>query len=115
MAIRFHLDENVSGAVASALRRRGIDVTTAVDATLIGADDVDQLRFAIAQQRVVVTHDDDFTRIHAEGIEHAGICYCHKDKHSIGELMCGCSFLSTSVLTNGKCEETWSTSSSLPV
>jgi hypothetical protein len=87
MAIRFHLDENVSRGVASALRRRGIDVTTAVDATLIGADDVDQLRFAIAQQRVVVTHDDDFTRIHAEGIEHAGICYCHEDKHSIGELM----------------------------
>jgi hypothetical protein len=34
-----------------------------------------------------VTHDDDFTRIHAQGIEHAGICYCPKDKHSIGDLV----------------------------
>jgi hypothetical protein len=86
MAIRFHLDENVSGAVASALRRRGVDVTTAGDAGLIGADDIDHLRYAASHNRVVVSHDDDFTRIHALGGEHAGICYCPKDKHSIGDL-----------------------------
>jgi predicted nuclease of predicted toxin-antitoxin system len=87
MAIRFHLDENVSGAVASALRRRGVDVSTAVDANLIGAADYEHLRFAQSQNRVVVTHDDDFTRIHADGTEHHGICYCRKDKHSIGDLV----------------------------
>ncbi len=87
MAIRFHLDENVSGAVAAALRRRGLDVTTALDAKLIGADDYEHLRFAQSQDRVVVTHDDDFTRIHANGTMHSGICYCHKDKHSIGDLV----------------------------
>lgn len=65
MAIRFHLDENVSRAVASALRLRGIDVTTAVDADLIGAEDRAHIEFASAQQRVIVTHDDDYTRIHA--------------------------------------------------
>lgn len=87
MAIRFHLDENVSGAIALGLRRRGIDVTTALDAGLLGADDVDHLRFAVHQDRVVVTHDDDFTRIHASGTDHLGICYCPKDKHSIGSLV----------------------------
>jgi predicted nuclease of predicted toxin-antitoxin system len=87
MAIRFHLDENVSGAVALALRRRGVDVSTAVEANLIGADDREHLEFAQAHDRVLVTHDDDFTRIHASGTPHSGICYCHKDKHSIGELM----------------------------
>lgn len=87
MAIRFHLDENVSRAVASALRLRGIDVTTAADAELIGAEDRAHIVFASAQQRVIVTHDDDYTRIHATGAEHAGICYCHKDKYSIGELV----------------------------
>ena len=87
MAIRFHLDENVSGAVASSLRHRGVDVTTPVDAGLIGADDSEHLRFAVSQNRVIVTHDDDFTRIHADGSVHAGICYCHKDKHSIGDLV----------------------------
>ncbi len=87
MAIRFHLDENVSGTVGSALRRRGIDVTTSADAGLIGAEDHEQLRFAVSEDRVIVTHDDDFTRLHAEGVVHAGICYCHKDKHSIGDLV----------------------------
>jgi hypothetical protein len=87
MAIRFHLDENVSGTVASALRHRGIDVTTSADAGLIGAEDHEQLRLAQSQNRVAVTHDDDFTRLHAQGVVHAGICYCHKDKYSIGELV----------------------------
>jgi hypothetical protein len=87
MAIRFHLDENVSGAVATALRRRGVDVTTAADAGLVGAYDIDHLSFAANRQRVIVTHDDDFTRFHAEGVEHTGICYCRKDKHSIGDLI----------------------------
>jgi len=59
MAIRFHLDENVSRAVASALRLRGIDVTTAADAALIGAEDRAHIEFASARQRVIVTHDDD--------------------------------------------------------
>jgi Domain of unknown function (DUF5615) len=87
MAIRFHLDENVTGAVASSLRQRGVDVTTPVEAVLLGAGDTEQLRFALSKRRVLVTHDDDFTRIHADGAVHAGICYCHKDKYSIGELV----------------------------
>jgi Domain of unknown function (DUF5615) len=87
MAIRFHLDENVSGAIALALRRRGLDVTTAVDAGLLGADDIEHLRFATLQNRVAVTHDDDFARLHASGADHEGICYCPKDKHSIGDLV----------------------------
>ena len=87
MAIRFHLDENVSGAMALTLRRRGVEVSMAADANLIGADDRQHLEFAQSQDRVLVTHDDDFTRIHADGTPHAGICYRHKDKRSIGELI----------------------------
>jgi len=87
MAIRFHLDENVSNAVALALRRRGIDVTTAAEAGLLGADDAEHLNFGKFENRVVVSHDDDFTRLHAEGTPHGGICYCPKDKHSIGDLV----------------------------
>jgi hypothetical protein len=33
--IRFHLDENVNGAIADGLRRRGIDVTNTPEAELI--------------------------------------------------------------------------------
>jgi hypothetical protein len=86
MAIRFHLDENVSGAISSSLRQRGIDVTAPAEVGLIGAEDSDHLRFALSQRRVFVPHDDDFTRLHADGAAHAGICYCQKDKYSIGDL-----------------------------
>jgi Domain of unknown function (DUF5615) len=37
--IRFHLDENVSNAVAEGLRRRGIDVTTTSEQGLISVSD----------------------------------------------------------------------------
>lgn len=33
--VRFHLDENVSNAVAEGLRRRGVDVTTTPEEALI--------------------------------------------------------------------------------
>jgi hypothetical protein len=87
MAIRFHLDENVSSGVAVALLRRGLDVTTAWQAELLGAEDRAHIDYARASGRIIVIHDDDFTRLHALGIQHSGICYCLKQKHSIGDLV----------------------------
>ena len=43
--IRFHLDENVKSAVARELRRRGIDVTTTIEAGLLAQSDESQLIF----------------------------------------------------------------------
>jgi hypothetical protein len=53
--IKFHLDENVSNAVAEGLRRRGIDVTTTPEQDLIGASDLEQIAFARDQQWVAST------------------------------------------------------------
>jgi hypothetical protein len=76
VAIRFHLDENIAPGVAIGLRFRGIDATTTNDAGLAGAGDLAQLSFAAASGRVIVTQDDDFLRLHSEGIHHAGIVFC---------------------------------------
>lgn len=65
--LRFHLDEHVSHAIARALQRRGIDVTTTTDAGLLGAADDEQLAFALSEQR--------------------GIAYCPPDSHSIGHMV----------------------------
>jgi hypothetical protein len=46
--IRFHLDEHVDHAIARGLRNRGIDVTTATDANLLGASD--EAHFEIASR-----------------------------------------------------------------
>src|SRR5882724_7403045 len=42
------------------LRRRGIDVTTTVEAGLRSATDEEHARFARTQQRVIVSSDRDF-------------------------------------------------------
>lgn len=85
--IRFHLDEHVPAAIAVGLRRRGIDATTTVDAGLEGAEDSAHIAFAWREGRVLVTHDRDFPRHHAAGVEHAGILYCYQHKYSIGDLL----------------------------
>ena len=87
MPIRFHLDENISSSVAAGLRRRGVDVTTTAEAGLIGAEDVAQLAFSASHGRVMVTHDADFLRLHANGTAHAGIAYCVVGAFTAGELL----------------------------
>jgi predicted nuclease of predicted toxin-antitoxin system len=71
--IRFHLDENVSNAIAEGLRRRGIDVTTTPETGLVAASDAEQVAFALSQNRVIFTHDDDFVVLHQSGVTHSGI------------------------------------------
>ncbi|NOZ68756.1 MAG: hypothetical protein GXP46_05830 [Deferribacteres bacterium] len=40
--------------------------------------DEEHLAFALSQNRVIFTQDDDFLRLHAKGIRHAGIVYAHQ-------------------------------------
>ena len=50
--IKFHLDENVDGAIVKGLRLRNIDVTTTKEANLIGASDEQQAAYALIQDRI---------------------------------------------------------------
>jgi hypothetical protein len=75
---RVYLDEDVHGAVAAGLRRRGFEVLTTIDAGRSGTSDAEQLEFAAAETRVLVTFNrGDFARLHADylvsGRSHAGI------------------------------------------
>ena len=56
-ALKFHLDEHVSPAIAVGLRRRGIDVTTTRQVGLQGADDADQIAYATSQPKVFAAGD----------------------------------------------------------
>jgi hypothetical protein len=87
MQIRYHLDESVANAVAQGLRRRGIDVTTAHDAGLIGATDEQHLAFALPEGRVCVSHDSDFLKLDHEGIAHAGVAYCAPRHRTVGQIV----------------------------
>jgi Domain of unknown function (DUF5615) len=84
--IRFHLDEHIDGAIADGLRRRGIDVTTTAGVALRGTTDEEQLAFARAGVRGMVTYDDDYLQLHQRGVPHAGIAFCRPQSRSIGEV-----------------------------
>ncbi len=87
MAIRFHLDENLSPVIAEALKNRGIDVTTTDGTGLLGATDEEQLVFATAEERTIVTRDVDFLRQELVMKARFGICYSHPSKYTVRQLI----------------------------
>ena len=72
---------------ANGLRMRGIDVTTSPEKGLIGASDEQQLAFALSQQRVIFTFDDDFLSLASTGREHCGIIYTRQQRYSMGKII----------------------------
>jgi len=85
--LRFHLDENMDDAIAVGLRSRGVDVTTTGERGLGGISDEQQLAFALHEQRVIVTYDDDLLVLHAAGAPHAGIAFSTLRTRSIGQII----------------------------
>jgi len=86
--VKFYTDEHVARAIARGLRHRGVDVLTAPEAGMLGASDEDQLALAAREQRVLFTQDDDFLRLHAAGVEHAGIVFARQHTR-IGAIVTG--------------------------
>ena len=87
-AIRFYTDEHVGGAVIHGLLQRGIDVLTVVAAGMVGASDEEHLTAARRDVRVVFTQGDEFLKLHAAGVEHAGIVYAPQGR-AVGDVIRG--------------------------
>ncbi len=85
--LRFYMDQHVPGPVSRGLARRGVDVRTAQEADRCGLPDSEQLAFATAEGRVMVSFDPDYPALHQSGVEHAGIAWCAARKYGIGELI----------------------------
>lgn len=94
MPLRYYLDTHIAGAVAIQLRTHGIDVVRCEEVGLAGTGDSQHLECATRQDRAVVTHDEDFLRLHFEwqtqGKEHAGIMFVHprlQGRKNIGKVV----------------------------
>ena len=93
MTIRLYLEEDsMRYALVRALRARGVDVVTALEAGMIGREDRAHLDFATAQGRVLYSFNvGDFYRLHAaysaEGKSHAGMILARQQHYSAGEQM----------------------------
>ena len=87
-AIRFHLDENVPAAIASGLRRAGIDVTRTQEVGLMGAFDEAQAAWAPGRRTGSLHAGRRFSRHRRTlGCDHAGIAYCRQRTRSIGQIV----------------------------
>jgi hypothetical protein len=49
--------------------------------------DSDQLEFAAAERRIMVTFDADYLQLAASGVAHSGIAFCHATKYTAGQLL----------------------------
>ncbi|MEA5533230.1 DUF5615 family PIN-like protein [Crocosphaera sp. XPORK-15E] len=93
--ISLYMDEDsTTRSLFIALKSRGIDVITALDANSLGFTDEEQLRKATSLNRVLYSYNiRDFYALHTyfleQEITHAGIILVQQQKYSIGELMRG--------------------------
>lgn len=78
-AIRFYTDEHFPLVLVKVLRSHGADVLTAHEAGMRGVSDTRHLAFPHAEQRVLITYDEDYLVLAHRGNAHAGIAYCHQD------------------------------------
>ncbi len=85
--VRFLFDEHMPGVLIREVRRRGMDVLSAIEAGLLSQPDTAYLTLALATGRVVVTMDSDFVGLHYAGHMHAGIIYFDSARHTFGEVI----------------------------
>jgi predicted nuclease of predicted toxin-antitoxin system len=85
--VRFYLDEHIPKGVVEGLRRRGVNVLTVQEAGRSGDSDEKQLAFAAREGRVLVTFDDDFLRLDATGVPHAGIVFSQTGRCTVGKMI----------------------------
>ncbi|HWY85401.1 MAG TPA: DUF5615 family PIN-like protein [Gemmataceae bacterium] len=86
--VKFYTDEHAARAVVRGLRHRGADVLTVPEAGLLSASDEEHLERARDEGRVLFTQDEEYLRLHAAGVEHAGIAYAPQGT-SIGDIIRG--------------------------
>lgn len=87
------IDEDVTAQLAVLVRQRGFDVVSASEVGLIGRPDEEQLAYAAAHDRVLLTFNQrDFIviarRWASEGRQHAGLLFSDQfTRQKLGELL----------------------------
>lgn len=93
MPLRLYFDEDaMDDDLVQALRLRGVDVETVLEAKLAGHSDEGQLTYAGSVGRTLYTFNvGDFIALHSAymtaGKTHAGIIFGQQQRYTIGEQM----------------------------
>lgn len=93
MQASLYIDEDaMDDDLVQALRLRGVDVQTALEAGLVGRPDEEHIAHAAEAGRILYTFNvGDFMHLHGEyvtaGRAHAGIVFGDQQRFSVGEQM----------------------------
>jgi predicted nuclease of predicted toxin-antitoxin system len=83
-----YCDESIWIPVADGLRRRGWTVHTARDEGTLGDPDREQLQYAVENDWLLLTFDDDFlSLVEGRGLEHRGLVYVRQAGRQIGDVV----------------------------
>ena len=83
-----YCDESIWIPVADGLRRRGWTIYTARNEETLGVPDREQLRYAVENDWLLLTFDDDFlSLVEGHGLEHRGLIYVRQDGRQIGDVV----------------------------
>src|SRR5580698_4421109 len=78
--MKLYADEDFDHRVVARLREMGHDVLTVMDAGRRGLSDAEQLAWATAAGRALITFNrGDFHALHGKNSGHAGISRCTRD------------------------------------
>jgi len=88
MSRPLYCDESIWIPVADGLSRRGWTVHTARDEGTLGEPDRVQLQYAVENEWLLMTFDDDFlSLVEGEGLNHAGLIFVQQTGHRIGDIV----------------------------
>ena len=76
--MKFLADEHIELSIVTGLKLLGIDAISVNEAGKREYDDEEILNFAKENDRVIITRDSDFVKLHRNGAEHAGIVFISK-------------------------------------
>jgi predicted nuclease of predicted toxin-antitoxin system len=61
--LRIYTDENVDIRIADGLRKRGVEVFSAIEEGMTGVSDLEQFNYAFQLKAAIFTHDSHFLDI----------------------------------------------------
>ncbi len=87
--MKIYEDENIERTLIEGLRRRGMEVISAVEAGYAGMPDTFHIKKAFEMKAVILTRDTDFLMANSAGLPHSGIIFAQSKKISIGQCIRG--------------------------
>ena len=102
--MKIYTDENIERSIVDGLRRRNIEIASAMELGYLNKSDEFHIKKASELNAVILTHDTDFLRMASNpNVKHIGVIFSHSKNISIGQCIRGVELI-VNVLTDKEME-----------